>query len=98
MESSALIRKFRAGWSHDLPTLLTVFADDVAYSDKPMQAELKGKDELKSFAQAFFAAFPDIEFTLFSSSIQSEDRAAFEWRVTGTHKGQLLDIAPTNKT
>jgi steroid delta-isomerase-like uncharacterized protein len=97
MNLNALIEKFLTGWSNDLPNLLTIFTDNIVYTDKQIQAELHDNEELKKFAQAFFAAFPDILFTLFSSPIQTDTRAAFVWRVTGTHRGQLLDKPASNK-
>ncbi|MEI5997909.1 ester cyclase [Paraburkholderia bengalensis] len=97
MTSSSLIEKFLTGWSNDLPALMTLFTEDVAYHDKPLQAELSGKEELKNFAQAFFDAFPDIRFSLAAPAVLAENRAAFEWNVTGTHKGRLLDIPASNR-
>ncbi|OQD16942.1 hypothetical protein UE98_29335 [Burkholderia cenocepacia] len=77
---------------------MTVFTDDIVYFDVPLLAEMKGKEELKNFAVAFFAAFPDVQFTRTSPPVVSGDRAAVTWRVTGTQKGQFLDVPATNKT
>ncbi|WP_044044226.1 ester cyclase [Caballeronia insecticola] len=98
MDWSATIDRFLAGWSHDLPTLMTLFSDDVAYRDEPLKAQMNGKDELKDFASSFFSAFPDVEFAANSPAIQSADRAAVVWRATGTHDGKLLDVDPSGKT
>ena len=98
MVPNELIDRFLAGLSHDLPTFMTVFTDDIVYFDVPLLAEMKGKEELKNFAVAFFAAFPDVQFTRTSPPVVSGDRAAVTWRVTGTQKGQFLDVPATNKT
>ncbi|MCW3596822.1 nuclear transport factor 2 family protein, partial [Burkholderia cenocepacia] len=63
MVPNELIDRFLTGLSHDLPTFMTVFTDDIVYFDVPLLAEMKGKEELKNFAVAFFAAFPDVQFT-----------------------------------
>lgn len=98
MIPNELIDRFLAGLSHDLPTFMTVFTDDIVYYDVPLLAEMKGKEELKNFVEAFFAAFPDVQFTRTSPPVVSGDRAAVTWRVTGTQKGPFLDVAATNKT
>ncbi|MCW3662542.1 ester cyclase [Burkholderia cenocepacia] len=98
MVPNELIDRFLTGLSHDLPTFMTVFTDDIVYFDVPLLAEMKGKEELKNFAVAFFAAFPDVQFTRTSPPVVSGDRAAVTWRVTGTQKGQFLDVPATNKT
>jgi len=97
MVSSELIDRFLAGWSHNLPTLMTVFTDDIVYYDTPLQAQLNGREELRNFAEAFFATFPDVEFTLAGPPIQSGNRAAVAWRVTGTQQGEFLGIPPSNQ-
>jgi steroid delta-isomerase-like uncharacterized protein len=97
MDARTLIDRFLAGWSHDLASLLPIFTDDVVYVDKPLGANLQGTEALRGFAQGFFTGFPDIEFTLHSLFLQTDQRAAFEWRVTGTHTGPLLDIAATDE-
>ncbi len=44
----------------------------------------------------FRAAFPD--FSMTSEDIVAEgDKVAFRWIFRGTHKGQLMDMAPTNR-
>jgi steroid delta-isomerase-like uncharacterized protein len=98
MSAGTIIDQFLAGWSNDMASLLQLFSDDIVYIDKPLQADLKGKGDVEKFAKAFFTAFPDIRFELASAPILSTDHAAFEWRVTGRHKGQLNSIPASNKT
>jgi len=78
-----LTQDFLAGWSHDLPKLMPLFADNVVYEDTTVHAVLHGKDELRGFAAGWFKAFPDISFAP-TSAIISGDRAAVAWQVTGT--------------
>jgi steroid delta-isomerase-like uncharacterized protein len=80
-----LAQDFLAGWSHDLPKLVSLFADNVVYEDTTVHTVLHGKDELRSFAAGWFKAFPDISFAL-TSTIISGNRAAVAWQVTGTQK------------
>lgn len=96
--SSQLIEKFMAGWSHDTPTLMTVFTDEIVYEDTALHAVMHGKSELKKFAQDAFASFPDMHFEVVSPApVQSGDRAAVAWRMTGTQKGDMPGMPASNK-
>jgi len=97
MDAPTLIEKFLAGWSNDLPLLLSIFADDVEYVDAPLEAEMHGKAALETFAKPFFVALPDIRFTLVGTPFHTANRGAFEWRLTGTHLGDLMGFAPTGR-
>jgi steroid delta-isomerase-like uncharacterized protein len=50
----------------------------------------------RGFAQSFFDAFPDLKAVIVST-IVSGDRAASEWRLTGTQTGDLAGIPAANK-
>jgi steroid delta-isomerase-like uncharacterized protein len=92
-----LAQDFLAGWSHDLPKLVSLFADNVVYEDTTVHTVLHGKDELRSFAAGWFKAFPDISFAL-TSTIISGNRAAVAWQVTGTQKGDMPGMPASNKS
>jgi steroid delta-isomerase-like uncharacterized protein len=86
---------FLAGWSNDLPKLMSIFADDVIYEDKTVPAVLHGKEELRGFAEGWFKASPDMTFTL-AHALISGNGAAVEWKVTGTQKGDMPGMAPAS--
>jgi steroid delta-isomerase-like uncharacterized protein len=92
-----LAKDFLAGWSHDTPKLVSLFTDNVVYEDTTVHAVLHGKDEVRTFAEGWFKAIPDINFA-FTSSVISGDRAAVAWQVTGTQKGDLPGMSASNKT
>jgi steroid delta-isomerase-like uncharacterized protein len=75
-------------WSspHDLERLVALFTDDVLYEDVPTGAVNHGKDELRAFAKAFFAAYPDITFELTSRFARGSQGGA-EWVGRGTDLG-----------
>src|SRR6516165_171678 len=86
--STQLAQDFLAGWSHNTPKLLSIFADDLVYEDTTVHAVLHGKEELRGFAPGWFKAFPDLSFT-YKNAVVSGDRAAVEREVTGTQKGDM---------
>ncbi len=70
-----------------------------------MHEDFKGHDPLlgthdrrgvEQAVQMYRRAFPDMEMKVVDS-VQSGDVVTARWRSTGTHKGELLGIAPTNK-
>ena len=91
-----LFQDFTAGWSQDMPRLLSTVTDDVVYEDATLGVVNHGKEELRAFAQGFFNAFPDLHFTM-TSCFVSGKLAATEWIGTGTHKGDMPGMPATNK-
>ena len=52
-------------------------------------------EQLKQFTPVFFAAFPDISFTV-EDTVAEGDKVAYRVTVRGTHTGrQFMGIAPT---
>jgi steroid delta-isomerase-like uncharacterized protein len=86
-------------WSspHDLERLVALFTDDVLYEDVPTGAVNHGKDELRPFANAFFAAYPDITFEL-TSRFASGSQGGAEWVGRGTDLGDRPGRPATGKT
>lgn len=91
-----LIEAEAAGWSQNMEQLMSVYADDVTYVDTPLGSTFRGKGELRAFAQGFFNAFPDLKAVI-TSTVVAGDRAASEWRFTGTQVGDLAGMPASNK-
>ena len=58
--------------------------------------ELKGPEALKNFLGMYFNAFPDMHVTI-DDLIAEGDRVVSRVTGYGTHKGDLMGIAPTSK-
>jgi steroid delta-isomerase-like uncharacterized protein len=56
-----------------------------------------GPAAYKKQLQVFLTGFPDFRFVI-DQTISEEDRIAVMWTFAGTHQGEFLGIAPTNKT
>lgn len=54
------------------------------------------KDDFKQFIYLLWRAFPDIRIA-FDDIIIEGDKVAGIYNLTGTHKGELMDLQPTNK-
>ena len=55
-----------------------------------------GPEGLKQLVQIYRGACPDVRLTI-NDQIAEGDKVVTRWTATGTHKGQLMAIAPTNK-
>lgn len=55
-----------------------------------------GLAEYKQFLSAFFAAFPDLHFTI-DDLLADGDKTITRWTAHGTHIGNLMGIPPTGK-
>jgi steroid delta-isomerase-like uncharacterized protein len=55
-----------------------------------------GPEGLRQFVQIYRGAFPDVRFTV-EDQIAEGDKVCTRWTAVGTHKGELMGIAPTGK-
>jgi steroid delta-isomerase-like uncharacterized protein len=51
----------------------------------------------KKQLQVFLTGFSDFQFAI-DQTISEKDKIAVMWTFTGTHRGEFLGIAPTNKS
>jgi steroid delta-isomerase-like uncharacterized protein len=86
----------RAWSSRDIETLLALCTDDCQYEDVTMGAISHGKGELRQFAEAVFAAFPDFRIEL-ESYFTAGRWAGAEWTMSGTHQGDLPGLPATGR-
>jgi steroid delta-isomerase-like uncharacterized protein len=92
------LEAWAANWSsHDIDHLLSLFTDDCIYEDVTFGAVNNGKDELRTFAEGIFAAFPDFKVEL-TSRFGDRSWAGMEWIISATHKGDLPGMPATNKS
>ncbi len=77
----------------DFSVIEELFPDCIYHS--PVTGELKGEAYRKYFA-SLLNAFPDGRLTM-KDQLGEDDKVAIRWSFTGTQKGQLMDLAPTDK-
>lgn len=82
--------------NRDIPGLLSTLSPDCTYTLPQTGHTWRGHKGAAQFYQQLLGAFPDIKFDLTDIVIgpQGVWEAA---RVTGTHRGQWLDFAPTGR-
>jgi steroid delta-isomerase-like uncharacterized protein len=95
--TSSILDEYEAAWSSaDPQRVAALCTDDCLYEDIPLRATNRRPDEVAAFAAVAMEAFPDFRLELLAR-VPGETWAAAEWRVTGTHAGDLPDMPRTDK-
>jgi len=79
----------------DLSVADELFAPNYVYHG-PIGMEYKGPEGFKQMVTMFRNAFPDLHVTV-EDMVAEGDKVVSRFTFTGTHKGELMGIAPTGK-
>jgi steroid delta-isomerase-like uncharacterized protein len=74
-----------------------LLAPDFVDHDPSFPDGVRGPEGVKEEVTTFQTAVPDLKVSV-KEVIADEDRVAVRWRATGTHRGELLGMAPTGNT
>jgi len=58
--------------------------------------ELRGRDAIRGLWEVFLAGFPDLHSTV-QDIISEGNKVVLRWTIEGTHTGEFLGVAPSNK-
>jgi steroid delta-isomerase-like uncharacterized protein len=89
-------RAWSSAENNDPERVLPLFADDCVFEDVTLGVVARGKEELRSFVNGAFAAVPDFKYRL-TSRFATSQRAAIEWVMSGTQKGDFPGMPATGK-
>jgi steroid delta-isomerase-like uncharacterized protein len=73
-----------------------VISKSHALSDSTVTGSAVGPLAYRRQVDRFLSAFPDLRFTV-EDTVSEKDKLVVSWTITGTHKGEFLHVAPTNK-
>ncbi|GHO87524.1 ester cyclase [Dictyobacter formicarum] len=82
---------------HNVAVVDELFDSNIRFHDPAIPGgSISGLDAIKLFFNTFFAAFPDVQFTI-EDLLAEDDKvsARFTWR--GTHRSTILGIVATHK-
>ena len=96
-ENKALIQRFveEAFNENNLDVADEVYASNFI-SHEPAGPVERDPEYVKGFVGTYRNAFPDGRTTV-EGVIAEGDRVAYRWSFRGTHRGELMGIAPTGK-
>jgi steroid delta-isomerase-like uncharacterized protein len=83
-------------WNGHLDLIDELFATDVV-DHNPLPGSAPGRDGQRQEIEMFRSAFPDLRVTA-EDLVAAGDRAVIRWSATGTHRGEVLGVAPTART
>ncbi len=81
----------------NLDVIDELLADDFVEHEELPPGIPQGKDAPRAFATMFRSAFPDFNMAV-EEMLQDGNKVIARVRVSGTHKGELMGIPPTDKT
>jgi predicted ester cyclase len=95
-ENKAVVgRWFTEFWGKDFnPAVIDELASPDIRFEYSMHAPRRGRDEVRTFATEFRAAFPDLNFWGTADLIAEGDYVVGRWEGGGTHSGPAFDDLP----
>lgn len=78
----------------DLAVIDAVCAPDAVNHDPAMPEDARGTAALKQMISMYRTAFPDLMITI-EDTVVADDKVVLRWTSRGTHRGELMGLAPT---
>jgi len=89
-------RFFEEVWNGgDMDALQQLAAADIVLHDRD-EGDFRGLEAARALVSSYRTAFPDLRFAI-QEQIAEGDKVATLWKATGTHRGELMGIPPTEK-
>ena len=94
---NAVRRLYEEVWNKRKPELIPeVIAPSHALHDPNAAGSSIGPEAYLRQYTTFITAFPDLKFTI-EDTVTEGDKVVVSWTIVGTHKGEFMGIAATNK-
>jgi steroid delta-isomerase-like uncharacterized protein len=87
---------FDAWNAHDLDGYVKLLDEKHVIESDTIPQPLTGHQAARQFMQIYVSAFPDLHFEI-PQMLASGDFVVTRWTATGTHRGELMGIAATNR-
>lgn len=87
---------FDAWNAHDASRLTKKVDEKFVIESDTLPAAAHGAQGLAQFMSVYVAAFPDLHFDI-EQQLADGDFVVTRWVATGTHRGALMGIPPTNR-
>jgi len=92
------MREYVAAWnSHHADRLTSLFVKYGSYGEFGLGAVMLGREEIRRYFIAAFAALPDLAITPIGEPLTSGERVFWRWLMTATHQGEFAGMPPTGK-
>jgi steroid delta-isomerase-like uncharacterized protein len=92
------MKGYVAAWnSHDADRLASLFVRYGSYGEFGLGTVLLGREEIRRYLIATFAALPDLAIAPIGEPLSSGERVFWRWLMTATHQGEFAGMPPTGK-
>ena len=88
--------EFDAWNAHDPERLVKLLDEKYMSESDTVPAAINGRDGARQFMQTYVKAFPDLHLDVIQILADGEF-VVTRWTAKGTHRGELMGIAPTNR-
>jgi len=89
--------KALSAWNRgDADGVVADMAEDVIWRDVALGMPMQGREAMREAVRAYMTAFPDLRVEVSSFTVDGL-RLVQEWTSTGTHRGELMGLAPTGR-
>jgi steroid delta-isomerase-like uncharacterized protein len=96
-ENIQIVRSVFDGWNaHDAKRAVKSFDSTYVSEADTLSAAIHGPDAAQKFIEMYLHAFPDLHFTI-EQILATGSSVITRWHATGTHRGELMGIPPTNR-
>jgi steroid delta-isomerase-like uncharacterized protein len=92
-----IIRNIFEAWNkHDPARYVKLLDEKHVIESDTIPAPLTGREAGRQFMQMYVSAFPDLHFNI-DQMLGDGDFVVTRWTTTGTQRGELMGIKPTNR-
>ncbi len=97
-ENKAIVRRFieEAFNKNNTAVIDEVCASDYTHHDSLAPSARSGPAALKEVLSVYHTAFPDMRLTI-DEQVAEGDKVVTRWSGRGTHRGELMGLAPTGR-
>jgi steroid delta-isomerase-like uncharacterized protein len=92
-----IVRHMFDAWNaHDPERMLKVLDEKFVAQSDTFPGARTGREAARQTMMTYLKAFPDLHFDV-AQTITEGDFVVSRWTATGTHRGELMGLAPTNR-
>ena len=92
-----VVRQMFDAWNaHEPDRWLKLLDEKYVSESDTIPATVSGREAARQFMMVYLKAFPDLHFEI-PQILAEGDFVVSRWTATGTHRGELMGIAPTNR-
>ena len=92
-----IVHQLIAAWNrHDAHGMTALYAENYTGEDTGRKRPDRGSRDILAMALTNFRGFPDSNLELIDL-VADQNRVAFVWRMTGTHKSSIMSIPATGR-